>query len=114
LCPRKHNDWIGQVVSPIIKTWHQHEDSFVQKIADETYIRKLEELDRLLNHWEVPMQPELVWRLLDEVSEQSRAISKPPQSAHSSPDTAASMGPGARDDPVGQVGNPLPATGSGG
>jgi hypothetical protein len=39
--------------------------------------RKLDELDRLLNDPDVPMQPELVWRLLDELSTQSRTTGKP-------------------------------------
>ena len=30
------------------------------------YARKLDELDRLLNDPDVPMQPALIWRLLDE------------------------------------------------
>ena len=47
-------------------------------MTDGDYARKLDELDRLLNDSDVPMQPELVWRLLDEVSKQSRAASKPP------------------------------------
>ena len=47
-------------------------------MTDGDYARKLDELDRLLNDSDVPMQPELVWRLLDEVSKQPRAASKPP------------------------------------
>jgi hypothetical protein len=31
------------------------------------YAQKLDELDRLLNDPDVPMQPALIWRLLDEV-----------------------------------------------
>ena len=31
------------------------------------YVRKLDELDRLLNDPDVPIQPELIWCLLDEV-----------------------------------------------
>jgi hypothetical protein len=30
------------------------------------YAQKLDELDRLLNDPDVPMQPALIWRLLDE------------------------------------------------
>jgi hypothetical protein len=40
-------------------------------MTDDDYTRKLDELDRLINDWDVPMQPDRVWRLLDEVSEQS-------------------------------------------
>ena len=32
------------------------------------YARKLDELDRLLNDPDVPMQPQLVWSLLAEIS----------------------------------------------
>jgi hypothetical protein len=31
-------------------------------------VRKLDELDRLLNDPDVPIQPELIWCLLDEVA----------------------------------------------
>ena len=44
----------------------------MQPMTDD-YARKLNELDRLLNDPDVPLQPELVWRLLEEVSEQSPA-----------------------------------------
>ena len=33
------------------------------------YARKLDELERLLNDPDVPMQPGLVWSLLDEISQ---------------------------------------------
>jgi hypothetical protein len=35
---------------------------------DADYTRKLDELDRLLNDPEVPMQPDRVWCLLAEIS----------------------------------------------
>jgi hypothetical protein len=34
------------------------------------YVQTLDELDRLLNDPDVPMQASLIWRLLDKVSEQ--------------------------------------------
>jgi hypothetical protein len=34
------------------------------------YARTLDELNRLLNDPDVPMQPALIWHLLDKVSEQ--------------------------------------------
>ena len=37
-------------------------------MTDDRDARKLDELDRLLNDPEVPMQPELIWRILDEIS----------------------------------------------
>ncbi|HTW27105.1 MAG TPA: peptide chain release factor 1 [Acetobacteraceae bacterium] len=37
-------------------------------MTDNEYQRKLDELDRLLNDPDVPMQPERVWALLAEVS----------------------------------------------
>jgi len=38
-------------------------------MTDDDYARKLDEVDRLLNDPNVPMQPALIWRLLAEVSE---------------------------------------------
>jgi hypothetical protein len=37
-------------------------------MTDAEYARKLEELDRLLNDPDVPMQPERIWSLLADVS----------------------------------------------
>ncbi len=37
-------------------------------MTNDDYVRTLDELDRLLNDPTVPMQPALIWRLLDEVS----------------------------------------------
>ncbi len=36
-------------------------------MTDDSYTRKLDELDRLLNDPDVAMQPDLIWNLLDEV-----------------------------------------------
>ena len=38
------------------------------------YSRKLDELDRLLNDPDVPMQPDRVWSLLAEVSRSDAAL----------------------------------------
>lgn len=40
----------------------------MQCMTDDDYGQKLDELDRLLNDPDVPMQPTLIWQLLDEVS----------------------------------------------
>ncbi len=40
-------------------------------MSDGDYARKLDELERLLNDPDVPMEPGLVWSLLDEISEAS-------------------------------------------
>ena len=37
-------------------------------MSDAEYNRKLEELDKLLNDPDVPMQPDLIWSLLADVS----------------------------------------------
>ena len=37
-------------------------------MTETEYTRKLDELDRLLNDPDVPMQPSLVWSLLAEIS----------------------------------------------
>jgi hypothetical protein len=41
----------------------------MQNIACNDYERKLDELDCLLNDPDVPFQPALVWRVVDEVAE---------------------------------------------
>jgi hypothetical protein len=38
-------------------------------MTENDYAQTLDELERLLNDPDVPMQPELIWRLLDKVSE---------------------------------------------
>ena len=38
-------------------------------MSDGDYARKLDELERLLNDPDVPMEPGLVWSLLDEISQ---------------------------------------------
>jgi hypothetical protein len=56
-------------------------------MTDGDYAQTLEELERLLNDPDVPMQPELIWRLLDRVSERdllggsmlSRIVAASPQ-----------------------------------
>ncbi len=42
-------------------------------MTDLDYDRKLDELDRLLNDPDVPMQPDLVWSLLAEIAERDMA-----------------------------------------
>lgn len=37
-------------------------------MTDEDYSRKLDEVDRVLNDPNVPIQPALIWRLLAEIS----------------------------------------------
>lgn len=39
-------------------------------MTEEQYARKLDELDRLLNDPDVPMQPARIWSLLAELSQQ--------------------------------------------
>jgi hypothetical protein len=39
-------------------------------MTENDYAQTLDELERLLNDPDVPMQGELIWRLLDKVSEQ--------------------------------------------
>jgi hypothetical protein len=40
----------------------------VDRMTDQEHARKLDELDRLLNDPDVPMQPHRVWSLLAEIS----------------------------------------------
>ena len=41
----------------------------VSQMTEQEYARKLDELDRLLNDPDVPMQPDRVWSLLAEISQ---------------------------------------------
>lgn len=56
----------------------------MQGTTSNDYVRKLDELDRLLNDSGAPMQPALIWRLLEEVAKwehDSRASAVVGQSA---------------------------------
>ena len=46
-------------------------------MTDPEYARKLDELDRLLNDPDVPMQPARVWSLLAEIAERDRLATRP-------------------------------------
>jgi hypothetical protein len=57
-------------------------------MSDLEYARKLDELDRLLNDPDVPMQPDRIWSLLADVSRpeggfagslSSNALGRPPE-----------------------------------
>jgi hypothetical protein len=43
-------------------------------MTDAEYARKLDELDRLLNDPDVPMEPAKVWSLLAEIAQQDLAM----------------------------------------
>jgi hypothetical protein len=43
-------------------------------MADDNCARKLDELDRLLNDPAVPMDPDLIWSLLDEIIASTRQV----------------------------------------
>ena len=47
------------------------------------YCRKLDELDRLLNDPDVPMQPDRIWSLLADVSRPDGAVTAEPAIAGS-------------------------------
>lgn len=40
----------------------------IDRMTDQEYTRKLDELDHLLNDPDVPMEPDRVWSLLAEIS----------------------------------------------
>ena len=46
-------------------------------MTDLEYDRKLDELDRLLNDPDVPMEPGKVWSLLAEIAQQDRGSREP-------------------------------------
>ena len=45
-------------------------------MTDTEYTRKLDELDRLLNDPDVPMEPTRVWALLAEIAQRDMAASR--------------------------------------
>lgn len=45
-------------------------------MTDPDYARKLDELDRLLNDPDVPMEPGRVWSLLAEIAQQERVTDR--------------------------------------
>ena len=47
-----------------------HEDP----MTDAEYARKLDEVDRILNDPDVPMEPNRIWSLLAEIAHRDRAI----------------------------------------
>jgi hypothetical protein len=49
-------------------------------VTDAEYARKLDELDRLLNDPDVPMEPAKVWSLLAEIAQQDLAMRQVGQS----------------------------------
>ena len=72
-------------------------------MTENDYAQTLDELERLLNDPDVPMQPELIWRLLEKVSERdlpggtmlSRIMAarpKAPTAEHVPPMTPGSAG----------------------
>jgi len=46
-------------------------------MTDAEYARKLDELDRLLNDPDVPMEPAKVWSLLAEIAQRDMASQQP-------------------------------------
>jgi hypothetical protein len=54
-------------------------------MTDAEYARKLEELDRLLNDPDVPMQPERIWALLADLSHRDLHLgASAPRATHTS------------------------------
>jgi hypothetical protein len=47
-------------------------------MTDAEYARKLDELDRLLNDPDVPMEPSKVWSLLAEIAQRDIAMGRSP------------------------------------
>jgi len=43
-------------------------------MTEEDYARHLDELDRLLNDPNVPIEPERIWRLIDELAEHDSQV----------------------------------------
>jgi hypothetical protein len=52
-----------------------------REMTDAEYARKLDELDRLLNDPDVPMEPSKVWSLLAEIAKRDMASTLPGQGA---------------------------------
>jgi hypothetical protein len=69
------------------------EDCRSNVVTEKEYARKLDELDRLLNDPEVPMEPAKVWSLLAEISQRDLSASraKPDWSPRTAPSRAGSI-----------------------
>jgi hypothetical protein len=49
-----------------------------EHMPDDTLVRKLSDLDRLLNDPDVPMEPMLIWRLASEIAKHEVSAAAPP------------------------------------
>ena len=72
-------------------------------MTDAEYARKLDELDRLLNDPDVPMEPAKVWSLLAEIAQRDVAMGYAPRTEDWDSDSlsgdqkfAVALGPGNR------------------
>jgi hypothetical protein len=54
-------------------------------MTDAEYSRKLDELERLLNDPDVPMQPDRIWSLLADVSGRDMPVSAAAATDHAAP-----------------------------
>jgi hypothetical protein len=68
LAERDASSMLGQAVNSRGRSQRPHHERIAMQRMTDDYARKLDELDRLLNDPNVPMQPALIWRLLDEIS----------------------------------------------
>jgi hypothetical protein len=67
-------DWLRRLAEDRVKNRLSFDAQPINSIPEaremtfEDYVRKLDELERLLNDPDVPVQPDLIWCLLDEVA----------------------------------------------
>jgi hypothetical protein len=54
--------------------FRMHHETGETEMTDAEYARKLDELDRLLNDPDVPMEPAKVWSLLAEIAQRDLAL----------------------------------------
>jgi hypothetical protein len=78
-----------QVVTDFPPTIPLHD---VEGTTATDYVRKLDELDRLLNDPDVPIQPELIWCLLDEAANAVRLTKETRRELHRKANRQGSVG----------------------
>jgi hypothetical protein len=61
---------MGAMIAVLLRMHHEAGET---EMTDAEYARKLDELDRLLNDPDVPMEPAKVWSLLAEIAQRDLA-----------------------------------------
>ena len=68
----------GVYVSAFVRSPLSHDAGKTEHMPDDTLVRKLSDLDLLLNDPDVPMEPMLIWRLASEIAKHEVSAAAPP------------------------------------